>query len=127
LYHASKWALEAFSQSLALETAEFGIKLTIVEPTGYETDWAGPSSVQAEPLAAYDGMRERRAAAVAEGRTRRGDPEATGPAILQIVDAEEPPLRIFFGRGPLTIIEGEYERRLELWRKWNDVSVKAHG
>ena len=43
LYHASKWGLEAFSQSLAAEVASFGIKVTIVEPGGYSTDWAGPS------------------------------------------------------------------------------------
>ena len=45
LYHASKWGLEAFSQSLAAEVAPFGIKVTIVEPAGYSTDWSGPSSV----------------------------------------------------------------------------------
>jgi NAD(P)-dependent dehydrogenase (short-subunit alcohol dehydrogenase family) len=54
LYHASKWGLEAFSQSLAAEVADLGIKVTIVEPTGYTTDWAGPSSVQAEHNPAYD-------------------------------------------------------------------------
>ena len=60
-------ASRRFSQSLAAEVADFGIKVTIVEPTGYTTDWAGPSSVQAEHLAAYDGVRERRE------QTRRGD------------------------------------------------------
>jgi NAD(P)-dependent dehydrogenase (short-subunit alcohol dehydrogenase family) len=50
LYHASKWGLEAFSQPLAAEVAGFGIKVTIVEPTGYTTDWAGVSAVYADPL-----------------------------------------------------------------------------
>jgi NAD(P)-dependent dehydrogenase (short-subunit alcohol dehydrogenase family) len=50
LYHASKWGLEAFSQPLAAEVAGFGIKVTIVEPTGYTTDWAGASAVYADPL-----------------------------------------------------------------------------
>jgi NAD(P)-dependent dehydrogenase (short-subunit alcohol dehydrogenase family) len=44
MYHASKWGLEAFSQSLAAEVADFGIHVTIVEPGGYSTDWSGPSS-----------------------------------------------------------------------------------
>ncbi|HEY5473757.1 MAG TPA: SDR family NAD(P)-dependent oxidoreductase, partial [Candidatus Limnocylindrales bacterium] len=47
LYHASKWALEGFTQSLRAEVEGFGIKVTLIEPTGYATDWSGPSSVRA--------------------------------------------------------------------------------
>jgi NAD(P)-dependent dehydrogenase (short-subunit alcohol dehydrogenase family) len=125
LYHASKWGLEGFSQSLAAEVAEFGVKVTLVEPTGYSTDWAGPSSVQAEHLAAYDGVRERRAQQ--RGGMSRGVPEATGPAILELVDAPEPPLRVFFGTGPLDIIRDEYARRIATWEAWDDLSHRAHG
>lgn len=57
-YHASKWALEGISQALAQEIAGFGIKVTIVEPTGYSTDWGGSSARHATPLPAYDSMRE---------------------------------------------------------------------
>jgi hypothetical protein len=60
-------------------------------------------------------------------RTRRGDPQATGPAILQIVDAENPPLRVFFGDGPLAIIREDYARRLATWEQWAELSVRAHG
>jgi NAD(P)-dependent dehydrogenase (short-subunit alcohol dehydrogenase family) len=127
LYHASKWGLEAFSQSLAAEVAAFGIKVTIVEPTGYATDWAGPSSVRAEPMAAYDGIRQAREQQRAAAPAGRGDPEATGPAILEIVDAEEPPLRIFFGIGPLDIIRAEYAQRIATWERWDDLSRAAHG
>jgi NAD(P)-dependent dehydrogenase (short-subunit alcohol dehydrogenase family) len=49
-YHASKWGLEGFSQALAQEVAGFGIKVTVVEPTGYDTDWAGPSAVHSTPI-----------------------------------------------------------------------------
>src|SRR3954452_6840831 len=62
LYHASKWGLEGFSQSLAQEIAEFGIKVTLVEPVGYATDWAGPSGVRAERLPAYAEVWKRREA-----------------------------------------------------------------
>src|ERR1700729_1346047 len=51
LYHASKWGLEGFSQALAAEVRAFGIRVTLVEPTGYTTEWSGPSSVRAEQLA----------------------------------------------------------------------------
>jgi NAD(P)-dependent dehydrogenase (short-subunit alcohol dehydrogenase family) len=125
LYHASKWALEGFSQSLAGEVAGFGIKVTLVEPTGYSTDWAGPSSVHATPLPAYDEWR----ASTPPRRTasERGDPEATGPAILEVVDAEDPPLRIFFGTGPLDIIRTEYAHRIAVWEEWDGLSRRAHG
>jgi NAD(P)-dependent dehydrogenase (short-subunit alcohol dehydrogenase family) len=125
LYHASKWGLEGFSQSLAGEVAGFGIKVTIVEPTGYSTDWGGPSAVHAEPLPAYEPMREQ--AAARRSGARRGDPEATGPAILELVDAEHPPLRVFFGDGPVALIHEEYAKRLAVWDEWADLSVRAHG
>jgi NAD(P)-dependent dehydrogenase (short-subunit alcohol dehydrogenase family) len=125
LYHASKWGLEGFTQSLAQEVADFGIKVTIVEPVGYTTDWAGPSAVRAERLPAYAAVWERRAAQQASAR--RGDPEATGPAILELVDAEQPPLRVFFGDWPLEAMKEEYGRRLEEWERWNDLSVRAFG
>src|SRR6201988_2449744 len=53
IYHASKWALEGFSQALAQEVATFGIHVTLVEPGGFSTDWAGSSSKSAERLPAY--------------------------------------------------------------------------
>ncbi|MGZ4169636.1 MAG: SDR family oxidoreductase [Solirubrobacteraceae bacterium] len=125
LYHASKWALEGFSQSLAIEVRDFGIRVTLVEPTGYSTDWSGPSSVQADHLPVYEEVRRIRA----EGwkRRRRGDPEATGPAILKLVDAEDPPLRVFFGIGPLDIIRDEYAQRIATWEHWDWLSREAHG
>ncbi len=126
LYHASKWALEGFSQALAAEVAGFGVKVTIVEPTGYTTDWAGPSAVHSVELPFYDEIRAARAKAFSTPG-RRGDPEATGPAILEVVDAEEPPLRIFFGRGPLPMIKDEYAKRIAVWEQWNDLSERAHG
>src|ERR1700730_11335232 len=90
LYHAYKWALEGFSQSLAAEVAPFGIKVTLIEPGGFATDWGGASAQRARQLPAYDEAR----AMIAAVRTRNvpGDPDATGPAILKVVDAQEPPL-----------------------------------
>jgi len=127
LYHASKWALEGFTQSLAAEVQDFGVKVTLVEPTGYETDWSGSSSVRAAALPFYDGIRARLAHIFGAIRGTRGNPQATGPAILQVVDAEKPPLRIFFGAGPLDIVKTEYAKRIAEWEKWNDVAVAAHG
>jgi hypothetical protein len=47
--------------------------------------------------------------------------------VLQVVDAEDPPLRIFLGDGPLALATADYESRLATWRKWEPVSVAAHG
>jgi NAD(P)-dependent dehydrogenase (short-subunit alcohol dehydrogenase family) len=125
LYHASKWGLEGFSTSLAAEVAPFGIKVTLIEPAGYATDWGGPSSMRATPLPAYEGAR----AAVASWRSTNvpGDPEATGPAVLKIVDAKDPPLRVFFGTAGLPLTKAEYAKRIETWEKWNDIAVEAQG
>jgi NAD(P)-dependent dehydrogenase (short-subunit alcohol dehydrogenase family) len=125
LYHASKWALEGFSQSLAAEVAGFGIKVTIVEPGGFATDWGGSSAQRATQMPAYDGAR----AAMVGFRSRNvpGDPDATGPAILRVIDARDPPLRIFFGSVGLPLTRAEYARRLETWEKWNDVALEAQG
>jgi len=127
LYHASKWGLEAFSQSLAAEVAGFGIKVTIVEPGGYSTDWAGPSSVQAERMPEYAEMWDQAARARASRQTSPGDPSATGPAMLELVDADEPPLRVFFGSAGLGMTRAEYERRIETWEQWDELAQRAHG
>jgi NAD(P)-dependent dehydrogenase (short-subunit alcohol dehydrogenase family) len=125
LYHASKWALEGFSQSLAAEVASFGIKVTLIEPAGYATDWGGASAKHAAPLPAYENAR----AAVVAWRTSNvpGDPDATGAAILKVVDAKDPPLRLFLGTVGLPMAKAEYAQRIETWEKWNDVSVEAQG
>jgi NAD(P)-dependent dehydrogenase (short-subunit alcohol dehydrogenase family) len=126
IYHASKWALEGFSQALAQEVAGFGIKVTLVEPGGFSTDWAGSSARHSEQLDGYKAVREQ----AMEARKKRsvpGDPVATRTAILKVVDADEPPLRVFFGTAPLGIAEADYESRLATWREWEPVSIEAHG
>jgi NAD(P)-dependent dehydrogenase (short-subunit alcohol dehydrogenase family) len=127
IYNASKWALEAFSQSLAAEVADFGIKVTIIEPGAYSTDWGGASAKHAEQNPAYEAFREK----AAEQRRARagnpGDPVATRDAVLAVVDAEDPPLRVFFGDGPLAIATRDYESRLAVWREWEPLSIAAHG
>ena len=127
MYHASKWALEGFSQSLAQEVADFGIKVTLVEPGGFSTDWSGPSAQHSEQLAAYDEMRAKAQAWRASRSAAPGDPTASAAAILQVVDAEEPPLRVFFGEAPLAIATADYESRLKTWNAWQHVALTAQG
>jgi NAD(P)-dependent dehydrogenase (short-subunit alcohol dehydrogenase family) len=123
-YHASKWALEGLSQSLAQEVAGFGIKVTLVEPGGYSTDWVGPSAKRSAENPAYADVREAQSRSWAENP---GDPTATRGAILKVVDADKPPLRIFFGKTPLEVATQDYESRLATWNEWQPVSVEAYG
>jgi NAD(P)-dependent dehydrogenase (short-subunit alcohol dehydrogenase family) len=127
MYHASKWALEGMSQALAQEVADFGIKVTLIEPGAFSTDWGGASAKHAAANPAYDAYREK----AAEQRKARsgnpGDPVATRSAVLRVVDAENPPLRIFFGATALGIATKDYESRLATWREWEPVSIAAHG
>jgi NAD(P)-dependent dehydrogenase (short-subunit alcohol dehydrogenase family) len=125
LYHASKWGLEGFSQALAQEVAQFGIDVTLIEPIGFSTDWGGPSAKHSEPIAAYDEIRDARGKA--RGANKAGDPEATGKSILDIVDADEPPLRCFFGNWALGMIKDEYGKRIDNWEKWDWVAQESHG
>ena len=125
-YHASKWALEGLSQSLAAEVAGFGVKVTLIEPSGYSTDWAGSSAKHAAPLPAYEPVREQ----AAQARARRftpGDPAATRDAVLKLVDSPNPPLRLFPGEAPLGIATADYESRPATWREWQPVAAAAHG
>ncbi len=125
IYHASKWALEGISQALAQEVKDFGIKVTLIEPGGFSTDWGGSSAKHAEPLDAYAsqhaGAQQRRTG------NQPGDPEASAEAVMRIVDAEEPPLRVFFGTVSLGIAERDYESRLSTWREWQPVAELAQG
>jgi NAD(P)-dependent dehydrogenase (short-subunit alcohol dehydrogenase family) len=126
-YHASKWALEGFSQALAQEVAGFGIHVTLIEPGGFSTDWGGSSARHATSLPAYDGVREQAAEARKGRMSAPGDPAASAKAVMEIVDADEPPLRVFFGDAPLQIAEADYTSRLETWRAWQHVSHLAQG
>jgi len=126
-YHASKWALEGFSQSLSQEVAGFGIKVTLIEPAGYSTDWSGSSAKHSAPLPAYDPVRDEAARTRAQRYSAPGDPAATRDAILRVVDSDNPPLRLFLGDSPLRIAVADYGSRLAAWARWQPVAVAAQG
>ncbi|GIJ45248.1 short-chain dehydrogenase/reductase [Virgisporangium aliadipatigenens] len=117
-YHASKWALEGLSESLRQEVAGLGIHVTALEPGPYATGFADTSRHSA-PLAAYDAVRENDMPV-----WDVGDPVATRAAILELVDAAQPPSRVLFGRS-LPAVTADYERRLRTWTDWNALSLKA--
>lgn len=126
LYSASKWALEATHESLAQEVRGFGIKVTLIEPGAYATDFATPSSIRITPgLDAYAALREQ---IFAYGeQVEFGDPQATVAAVLQIVDTAEPPLRFILGTEGLPAARTAYAARLAEWEKWAEVADAAQG
>ena len=127
IYHASKWALEGFSQALAQEVADFGVHVTLIEPGGFSTDWAGSSARHAAELPDYAEIHAKAAESRASRSSKPGDPQASARAILKVVDAPEPPLRVFFGELPLQLATADYEKRLATWKEWQPVAIEAQG
>jgi NAD(P)-dependent dehydrogenase (short-subunit alcohol dehydrogenase family) len=125
IYAASKWAMEGLSESLAAEVKGFNISVTIVEPNAFGTDWSGDSAVKTTAIGYYDDIKK-----ALQGYFKPetiGIPEATVPAILQLVDAEEPPLRLLLGKVGLPRVQQVYKDRLAVWESWKEVSIAAHG
>ncbi|CDN42885.1 SDR family NAD(P)-dependent oxidoreductase [Paenibacillus sp. P22] len=125
-YCASKWAVEALHDSLAQEVKDFGIKVTLLEPGAFATDFGSALSMKrSRGLEAYDELRDRVVGRLATAE--RGDPQATAEAILQIVDAQDPPLRFAVGAGVLPLIRDAFAERLAAWESWESVSNAAQG
>ena len=123
-YAATKWAVEALHESLAQEVRPFGLSVTIVEPGAYATEF-GKSAKIAEALEPYSEFRKQFMARLSN--LERGDPKATAEAILKLVDAQDPPLRLLLGATTLPRARALYEDRITTWEAWEDVSNAAQG
>ncbi|MEU1799536.1 oxidoreductase [Streptomyces sp. NPDC019937] len=111
-YHATKFALEGLSESLAAELAPLGIAVTIVEPGGLRTQWAG-ASMRQSPTRLEDYERtagKRRDATLAVSGRQPGDPARAAAAIAAIVDADAPPLRLLLGSDALAGARARLDR-----------------
>jgi len=125
-YCSSKWAFEAIHESLAAEVKAFGIKVTIIEPGAYATEFGSPESLKfAAGMDIYKDFKEQFFGGLRN--MERGDPNATLEAIFQIVDAENPPLRFFLGSHCLPWVRTAYAERLATWEEWETVSNSAQG
>lgn len=126
LYSASKFAVEGLTETLAGEVSGFGIKVTILEPGGFSTDFFGTNSLAlSATVNAYDGIRKDFYEHANEQDS--GNPEATVQAIFSLVDSENPPLRLLLGKTTYPWVKHTYGERLKTWESWQDVSVAAHG
>ncbi|WP_286754627.1 MULTISPECIES: SDR family NAD(P)-dependent oxidoreductase [Sphingobacterium] len=127
LYNASKFAVEGLIETIGSETAHLGIKTTLIEPNGFATDWAGASAVQtSSDITDYDAVRAA-FAATGDNPDTWGKAEATVEPVLNIIDSENPPKRLLFGKIAYQVINDVYTQRLEDIQHWKEVSIAAHG
>ncbi len=127
LYNASKFALEGMSEALALELQPLNIRLTLVEPGPFRTDWAGTSSVSAknkiEDYELSSGARLRLLQSTSGKQP--GDPAKAAKAILIAVNSEHPPLRLLLGKVALDAVRDKFRTVEEEFAKWEAVSLNT--
>jgi len=125
-YCSTKWAFEAIHESLAAEVEAFGIKVTLIEPGSYATEFGSPESLKmANGLDIYTDFKGQFVQGLRN--LERGNPNATPKALFKVVDAKQPPLRLFLGNQTLPSVRKAYDERLATWEAWEAVSNAAQG
>lgn len=125
-YSAAKWGVEGFSEVLAQEMALIGVRVTIIEPGGFRTDFAGASTSLVEGRPEYDAVVGNAARMQREYDGRQpGDPARAARAILAIAAMPEPPLRLALGSDAVAAIERVERARLDELARWRELSVST--
>lgn len=125
-YCSSKWAFESIHESLAAEVSQFNIKVTIIEPGAYATEFGSQESLKfSAGMEEYDEFKNQFIGGLRN--LERGNPDATPNALFKIVDSENPPLRFFLGDQGLPSVREAYNNRLAEWEEWETVSNSAQG
>jgi len=122
-YHAAKFAVEGLSEALAQEIKPLGLKLTIVEPGGFRTDWAGASMAFAKPIKAYAPVVDAiRGYMEQHSGHETGDPRKAGHVLLELVQMEQPPLRLPLGKDAIMFLRNSYQANSDELQRWADIS-----
>ncbi|WP_158903718.1 oxidoreductase [Burkholderia sp. L27(2015)] len=126
-YNATKFAVEALSESLSQEVAPLGIKVLLVEPSAFRTDWAGRSANEApHSIADYDSTAKARADMIRGYSGKQpGDPVRAAAAIVKAVEAKDPPLRLLLGKAALAGARNKVEALRKDFEGWAEVSEGA--
>ncbi|GAA5117205.1 SDR family NAD(P)-dependent oxidoreductase [Pseudonocardia adelaidensis] len=122
-YQSAKWAVGGFSEALAAEVAPLGIKITVVEPGGMRTDWAGSSMATppiSEPYEATVGASARAMANFED--VANGDPRKVAQLVLTVAGLDDPPLRILAGGDAYEFGREAWLRRVETDARWEELS-----
>lgn len=126
-YHATKYAVEGLSESLAIEVEPLGIHVMLVEPGPFRTEWAGPSIKQSatriDDYAATAG--ERRKQTEARSGKQAGDPVRGAQAIIDAALADTPPQRLLLGRAALDLARRKIETLRRDFDAWESTTVGA--
>ncbi|MFD6454597.1 SDR family NAD(P)-dependent oxidoreductase [Nocardia sp. NPDC060220] len=123
MYAASKFALEGMSEALAMEAAEFGVRVSILQPGGYWTDLYS-AMVNTTPIQAYAPLRAQLEAQWAEGSVD-SEPALAAEALLTLVDAGEPPLRLLLGNMVYDLAFDLARAKMATWSAWEQTSRAA--
>jgi NAD(P)-dependent dehydrogenase (short-subunit alcohol dehydrogenase family) len=125
-YQAAKFAVEGFSEVLANEVAAFGVKVIIVEPGAFRTDWMGSSMTMHDPGPDYRDtlnlIHELRRSA---NGSQTGDPARAARIIIDVVEAPEPPRRLLLGSDAVDLALASGAKRNEETNRWAAVSRSA--
>ena len=126
-YNATKYAVEGFSESLALETAPLGIRVTIVEPSGFRTDWAGRSASERKTtISDYAPTAGKNLGNLRQYSGKQpGDPVRAAAAIIAAVESPNPPLRLLLGRAALKGARAKLETLKRDFDAWEKTTVEA--
>jgi NAD(P)-dependent dehydrogenase (short-subunit alcohol dehydrogenase family) len=125
-YQAAKFAVDGLSRVLAVETAPFGVRVMVVEPSGFATDWAGASMTVHDIPADYDttiGAMHRRVRANATGAA--GDPQRGADIIVAAVKRDNPPSHLLLGVNAVEMALAYSGRQIAEASAWRDVSRSA--
>lgn len=124
LYCASKFAVEGLSEGLAAEVAQFGIKVSVVEPGAFATKFGASALPPEHPMAEYDAMREGMQAMIAN--LAQGRPADLAGALLELADAPNPPRQFIGGADAYVMIEASLKAQLAEMEEWRDLSDRAN-
>ena len=127
LYHASKWGIEGFAESVAQEVAGFGIGITIVEPGGARTEFRYGSAQVADPIPAYAGTPARSFEKMLDPANglAPGDPARIATAIINSAEQQPAPLRIVLGSQALDTTISAIEKRLADFKTQTDLAAST--
>lgn len=126
-YNATKYAVDGLSEALSKEVAPLGIKVTVICPSGFRTDWAGRSAnntkIRIEDYATTAGknMSDLRG----YSGNQPGDPVKAAKAMIQVTETENPPLRLLLGAAALKGARLKLEELKKDFDEWADVSEGA--
>jgi NAD(P)-dependent dehydrogenase (short-subunit alcohol dehydrogenase family) len=126
-YHATKYAVEGLSESLSIELAPLGIKVLIVEPGPFRTDWAGRSLLESGTVINdYDSTAgERRRQTHERSGRQQGDPVRAGKAIIDAVGSQNPPLHLLLGKPALEMGYRKLEALKKDFDSWRQTTLGA--